>query len=427
MGILREYSQRTFSSLSIRNYRLYFFGQGFSLVGNWMQIVALGWLVILLTDSGTQLGIVIALLHLPMLLLGPWGGVIVDRFPKRRLLYCTQTLLGGFAFLISTLVYFERIEMWMLYMIALIVGTVRIFDDSARHAFVYELVGSENLKNAVSLNAVENNVGRALGPAISGVLIAGLGIAFSFLLNALSYVITIYMLTRMREEELGSHTPVERKPGQLLEGFRYVASKPVIRNTLIMMAVIGTFTYEFQVSLPLLAKGAFLGDATSYASLMTMMGVGAIFGGLVSASRRTIAPYQLVVSALALGGSILLTAVMPTLGFAIAGMFLVGFFAIQVTSLANTMIQLEAAPEMRGRVMSLWSTAMGGSTPVGGLIVGVVGEHIGPRWGLIIGGIAALVAGGTAAIVLLRKGTRGAITPQVEINSDEVAASDTRI
>lgn len=398
MDHIKRFSKKTFLSLSIRNYRWYFAGQIVSLSGTWMQTVALGWLVLQITGSGTQVGIVVALQFLPILFLGPWGGLIADRFDKRNILYCTQIAFGLSTLLLSALVFYEKMNLMGLYAFALFFGVVRVFDNPTRQTFVGELVGNEQLKNAVSLNATANNLARAIGPTIAGVLIAGVGMASCFFLNALTYVFTFWTLTQMKHAELHTVSRKKKKAGEIREGFAYVMATPLIRNVLIMMALIGTFVFEFQVSLPILAEQVFHGDASSYAALLAAMGVGSVIGGLFAAGRHTIAPHQLTIFIFLFGVSMIGTALMPTLALATLGMCIVGFFSINVTSLGNTMLQLESKPEMRGRVMALWGMAMLGSTPIGGPFIGFIGEHLGGRWGIGVGGAVAL---GTALFAVL--------------------------
>ncbi len=427
MERIKKIGRKTFSSLKIRNYRIYLIGQSFSMAGTWMQTVAQGWLVLQLTHSGTQLGSVVAMQFLPMLIAGPWGGLIADRFNKRRTLYYTQSALGLLALGISILVFTNTIQIWMVYAFALCLGIVRIFDDPTRQTFVPELVGADNVKNAVSLNATANNLARVVGPAIGGILIAGVGIAFCFLFNALSYIATLVMLRRMNNKELHSSVPRQKKSGELKAGFKYIMSSTLIRNTLIMMAIIGTFAYEFQISLPLLAKETFHGDAASYAALMSALGAGSVVGGLFSAGRHKTAPHNLIIFATLFGASLIATSLMPTLALAIIGMLVVGFFSINVTSLGNTMLQLESAPEMRGRVMALWGVAMMGSTPIGGPIIGLIGEYTGGRWGVAAGGIAAIIAAAIAAITLLKNDKVEIIPESVQERDDEAAVENVKI
>ena len=427
MDGIKKFGHKTFSSLKIRNYRLYFIGQSISMSGTWMQTVAQGWLVLQLTHSGAQLGSVVALQFLPMLIAGPWGGLIADRFNKRGILYYTQSASGLLALGISILVFSGTIQIWMVYIFAMCLGIVRIFDDPARQAFVSELVGSTHVKNAVSLNATANNLARVVGPSIGGILIAGVGIAFCFLLNALSYIATIVMLFRMNGKELRSAAPRRKKSGELKEGFRYVMSSPIIRNTLSMMAFIGTFAYEFQISLPILAKQTFNGDAASYAALMSAFGAGSVVGGLFSAGRHKVAPRHLIIFAMLFGASLIAVSLMPTLILATMGMAMVGFFSINVLSLGNTMLQLESVPEMRGRVMALWGMAMIGSTPIGGPIIGLIGEYMGGRWGVGVGGIAAVATAAVAALTLLKNDKVETIPESVQIRHDEAAVENVKI
>ncbi|MBA3413924.1 MAG: MFS transporter, partial [Chloroflexia bacterium] len=286
MQAVRGFRERTFSSLRIRNYRLYVLGQGISLSGTWMQTIAQGLLVLRLTGSGTALGIVVALQTLPILLFGPWGGVIADRFPKRRILYVTQVASAVLALGLGLLIATDLIELWMLYGLALALGLVNTIDNPTRQTFVLELVGREELSNAVSLNSTQINLARVIGPALAGGLVATVGLAACFLVNGLSFLAVILVLRRMRAEELRPAPIVARAKGQLAEGFRYVRATPLVFNTLVMMAIIGTFTYEFQVILPLFSEFTFGDGESGYAAMTAAMGVGAVVGGLVTAGRR---------------------------------------------------------------------------------------------------------------------------------------------
>ena len=266
MEALKQFREQTFSSLKVRNFRIYFIGQAFSHAGNWMQTVALSWLVLQLTGSGAALGTVLAFRFAPMLLGGPFAGIIVDRFDKRRILYATQWSFAALTLLLSFLVYADLIQVWMLFLFATAFGIVDIVDNPGRQTFVHELVGREHLRNAVTLNATEANMARALGPLIAGTLIAGVGIAFCFLANALSFLVIIFALSRMRASEFHRETFERKRAGHLFESLSYVASVPLIRSVLLAMAVIGTLSYEFQVSLPLLAQTTFNGSAADYAA-----------------------------------------------------------------------------------------------------------------------------------------------------------------
>jgi MFS family permease len=398
----------TFASLAIRNYRLYFLGQGISLSGTWMQTIALGWLVLELTHSGSQLGLVTAMQFLPVLFLGAWGGVLVDRFNKRHLLVWTQSIFAVLATTIAVLIFLDAIRIWMIYAFALALGLVRVYDNPARQTFVAEMVPPERLKNAVSLNATENNLARAVGPSIGGGIIAVFGTASCFLLNGISYIAVIAMLLRMREDELHGLAIAPRKSGQFKEGLLYAQRTPVIRNTLVILALIGTFSYEFQVTLPVFAEGTFHAGAPGYAALMTALGLGAVVGGIFAAGRTSTSERQFLVFLSLFGLSMLAAAFAATLTAAVSFMVAVGAFSINVISLGNTMLQLEADPTMRGRVMSLWSVAMVGSTPIGGPIVGAMSEHLGPRVGVAVGGAVAVITAIVAAFLKRRALLKGA-------------------
>lgn len=395
-----QFLRRTFDSLSIYNYRMYFFGQAVSMSGTWMITIAQGLLVLSLTGSGTALGVVTALQTVPVLLLGAWGGVIVDRYPKRQILYFTQSSQLLTALAIGILIITGDIRLWMVFVAALVNGVIKVFDNPTRQTFVREMVGTDHLTNAVSLNSMTMNLARVAGPALAGVLVATVGLGVCFVIGGLSYLAVLYMLTRMRAAELQPAVMVKRAKGQMAAGWNYVRTEPVVRNVLIMMAIIGTFTYEFSVVLPLLAEFTFNNGASGYAALTSAMGVGAVLGGLYTAGRRRNAGRMLLLSAALFGGSVMLVAVAPSFTFAVIGMVVVGFFSINFTSLANVTIQLGSRPDMQGRVMSFWSIAFLGTTPIGGPIMGYVGEHAGARMALLIGGIAALVAAGIGLMTI---------------------------
>lgn len=391
---------QTFSSLKIRNFRIYIIGQTISSTGTWMQNIGLAWLVLKLTNSGTVLGITIALQFVPILVFGPWAGVITDRFKKYNLLFVTQSMLGFIALILGILVATNSIHVWMIYILAFSIGLMNAVDSPTRQTFVYEMVGKDNLMNAVSLNSVQNNLSRAIGPTIAAILIAIFGLAPLFLFNALSYIVVVITLSMINVSKLNIHPTINKVKGQLKEGLRYIKSSPVIFYTLLMMAIIGTLTYEFSVSLPLLAKFTFQGTATTFALLTAAFGIGSVFGGINTASCKKINFGIVTRNAFFFGLSIIIFAITPTFTMALIFLIFVGFFSINFLSFANVILQTESIPSMRGRVMSLWGVAFSGSTAIGGLVIGWVGQHIGPRYGLILGGVAALVASGIGTIAL---------------------------
>jgi MFS family permease len=397
---LKRISADTFSSLHVRNYRLYYFGQIISTSGTFMQNVAQAWLVLKLTNSGTALGLVAALQYLPILILGPYGGLIADRFPRRKILFITQSCSGLLALILGILVATNLVQVWMVLVLATCLGLVNIFDNPTRQTFYMELVGPDNLRNAITLYSILINLSRIVGPAIAAALIAAVGLAPCFIINGVSYVAVIIMLAMMHPNELILTPPVLPAKGQLREGFKYVLSTPLVGSVLAMMAIVGTLTFEFQVSLPLIAQFTFNGDASSYAFLTASMGVGAAVGGLFFASRKGINPYKLVSAALLFGTAVLVAALMPTLLLSGLAMVAVGICSINFSSLGNSTLQLSSDPQMRGRVMALWSVAFLGSTTFGGPLVGWFAGAAGPRWGLALGGIAALLAAALGAFTL---------------------------
>lgn len=393
-GVLR----RTFASFEVRNFRLFIFGQGLSLCGTWMQVIGVSWLVLKLTHSGTQIGFVVAAQFLPILLLGVWGGVVADRFDKRRILYFTQTAAGLLALALGLLVISGHIHLWMVYALAAGLGLVTVIDSPTRQTFVIEMVGRERLKNAVTLNSTIVNGARIIGPSIAGVLILTVGIGQCFLINAASYIAVLIALAMMNKSELHTTPRSERVRGQVRAGLRYVWGVPRLRSTLIMMFIIGTFAYEFPVILPLFATVTLHGNAGTYAALTAAMGIGSVVGGLYAASRNSIGQKQLIWTAVLFGCGILLAAAVSGLVAPVIVLGLVGALSVLFISVGNTTLQLTSDPAMRGRVMSLWTMAFLGTTPIGGPIIGAIADHTNPRVGLAVGGVSALVAAGLGII-----------------------------
>ncbi|HVB41453.1 MAG TPA: MFS transporter [Streptosporangiaceae bacterium] len=393
---------RTFSALVVPNFRLYVAGQAVSLPGTWMQAVAQSWLVLQLTGSGAALGLVAAAQFLPVLVLGPYGGLIADRSDKRRLLLGTQTTLGLQAFLLGMLSVTHLVRLWMVFVLAVALGIVNSVDQPCRQTFVPELVGRERIQNAVSLNSVLTNAARAVGPAIAGLLIATTGVGVCFLINAASFAAVLVALGRIRTAQLHPAPPARREAGQLRQGLRYVGGTPGLLVPLLMMALVGTLAYEFQVSLPLLARLSLHGDATTYGFLTAAMGLGAVAGGLTVASLARAGLLPFTVAAAGFGAAILTAALIPSLAGELAALAVVGFFSTAFMATGNTTLQLTADPRFRGRVMALWSVTFTGSTPIGGPIVGIVADDVGPRYGLGIGALACLAATVLGALALTR-------------------------
>jgi MFS family permease len=392
VSAIRQFGRETFSSLYVRNYRLYYIGQIISTSGTFMQRVAQDWLVLKLTNSGTALGIVSALQYIPILLFGTFGGVVADRVPKRTVLYFTQSIAGILALILGFLVASDRVALWMVYILAFCLGWVNVFDNPARQTFVVEMVGTEHLRNAVTLYSGLVNLSRVIGPAIAGGLITFVGLAPSFFINGISYAAVVIMLALIHTSELYMSAPPPKTKGQLQEGIQYVLAMPLLRDILLMMTLVGTFTFEFQVSLPLIAQNVFHGDARSYAFLSSALGLGAVLGGLAVAAQKTNAPSLLIRLGFLFGVAVLAAAFMPSLLLSGLALVFAGVFMINFTSLGNSILQLNSSAHMRGRVMAFWSIAFLGTTTIGGPVVGWFAETAGPRWGLAIGGIAALAA-----------------------------------
>src|SRR5665213_1752351 len=366
--------------------------------GTWMQTIGLSWLVLKLTHSGTQIGLVVAAQFLPILLFGVWGGVIADRFDKRRILYFTQTTAGLLALVLGLLVVTGHIHLWMIYCLAAGLGLVTVVDSPSRQTFFIEMVGRDLLKNAVTLNSTVVNGARIIGPSIAGVLILSVGIGQCFLINAASYVAVLIALLMMRKDEL--HASARSKPGtgQIRAGLRYVMSEPRLRTTLIMMFIIGTFAYEFPVILPLLATVTLHGNAGTYASMTAAMAIGSVFGGLYTAGQKVAGQKQLITAAVLFGFSLLLASVVSGIVTSLIVLTVAGALSIMFISTGNTTLQLTSEPTMRGRVMSLWTMAFLGTTPIGGPIIGFIADHSNPRVGLAVGGVSALLAAGVGLI-----------------------------
>ncbi len=404
----------TFAALAVPNYRRYIRGQSVSLVGTWMQMTAQSWLVLTLTGSSTALGAIIALQTLPVLLLGPYGGVIADRVDKRRLMVALQSAMGLQALVLGLLTAFGVVEVWEIGVLAALLGLNNAFENPARQSFMLELVGPEYLRNAVSLNSVLVNVARAIGPAVAGILIATVGESACFLLNAASFVAVVATLLHLDRSALSPSPPAPRERGQLRAGLRYVARTPELGLPLLMMALVGMLAYEFQVTLPVMAKHALHSDAAGYGFMTAAMGVGAVAGGLLVAARGRIGLLPLTVAAGAFGITLALAALAPSLGAELAALVLAGWASISFMSTGNATLQLTSPPSMRGRVMSLWFVAFQGSTPIGGPLVGWVMASAGARSGLGLGAVTCVAAAGLGIVAARRIGRRRSPAAAVE-------------
>jgi MFS family permease len=380
-------------ALRVRNYRLYSGGQLISLTGTWMQRVAQDWLVLELTGSGTALGITTALQFGPSLFLGLWAGVIADRVNKRFLLIATQCALALIAATLGILTITGVVQLWEVFAIALLLGTTNALDAPARQSFVVEMVGREDLVNAVGLNSMLFNIGRVFGPLIAGALISEVGIGWAFIANSFTGLAVITALVMLRAGELYPSKRVERAPGQVRAGVSYVRSRVDLWAVIVLMAAIGTFGFNFQFTTALLVKLTFHRDAASYGLMTASLAVGACVGALLAA-RRQRRPGLTLIFGLAAGFCIaeVLCGIMPTFAATTVMLLPTGALMISLATAANASVQLGVAPTMRGRVVALYFVAFQGGTFLGAPLIGGAAQLFGPRWGLISGALAGAIA-----------------------------------
>jgi MFS family permease len=395
--------RRSVSSLRVPNYRRYFAGQVVSVSGNWMQIVAEVWLILKLTGSGTAVGLVAALQFTPMLLFGAFGGMLADRVPKRKLLMVTQTAMAVPALSLFALYVTGAVEPWMVFALVFLRGAVNSIDNPTRQSFAIEMVGPDRVVNAVSLNSVIIHAARIAGPAVAGVVISVWGVGPCFVINSASFAAMLIALRAMNPDELETPPLVPREPGALRAALRYVAATPSLRVPLLMMALVGTLSFNFLVVLPLLATFTFDAPASGYASLMTAMGIGSVVGALVAGARGRVSNRLLVVSSALFGVLILAVAVAPTIELAALALVPLGAASVTFAAGVNSALQLAVAPEMRGRVMALYSMVFLGSTPIGGPLSGWLAETWSPRLALLVGAVAALIAAIGARVAFARE------------------------
>lgn len=388
---------RTFASLRNRNFRIFFTAQIISVTGTWMQSIAQMWLVLHLTGSGVALGITAALQFTPILLFGTWGGLLADRVDKRKLLMVTQAAAGVVALVLAGLTLGGVVQLWMVYALAFCLGMVNVFDNPARQSFVTEMVGKDQISNAVGLNSAVFTLARVIGPAVAGVLIALVGTGWCFLYNGVSYFPVVLALLLMRPSELHRGVPAMRARGQIRAGIRYAWNRPELRLPLLLMLVVGTLAFNFSVLMPLMARYVFNSGAGTFGLLMSVMGVGAFAGALVSANRARPSHRLLAFAGVAFGGLLIGAALAPTLPIELLVLLPMGAAMITFQATANSLLQLNSDPAFRGRVMALYVMVFLGTTPIGGPIVGWIAQQFGARMGLGIGGLATLA--GSAALL----------------------------
>ncbi len=384
--------ERMFRSLRVPNYRLFFGGHAVSVIGTWMQRVAQDWLVLELSDSAVAVGVAVALQSLPMLFLGLWGGLLVDRLDRRKTIMATQAVSAVLAAALAAVTLAGVVQLWMVFALALGLGLVTVLDVPARQAFVTEMVGPEDFVNAQSLNSRVHNTGRLVGPAVAGLLIAWVGSGAAFAINAVSFVAVLISLFRIDPGKLDRAEPAPSKRGQALEGLRYVWGRGDLRACLVLVAVIALFGQNFRVVLPLFARDVLGGGAETYGWLTSALGAGAVVGALATAAREKVTAWSMLVSGGVFSVISMLLAGAPGLVVALALLVGLGIVNISFNTLARTLLQLSAEPTMQGRVIALHAMVFLGSTPIGGPVIGWVCEQFGPRIGLLVSGLVPAVA-----------------------------------
>ena len=393
-----------------RNYRLFFAGQLTSLVGTWMQQVAQAWLVLQLTHDPFVLGAITAVAFLPVLVLGLFGGLIADALPKRRTLMATQTIQMTLAFVLFGLVVTDTVQVWMIFVLAACLGITNAVDMPTRQAFTVEMVGRQDVANAVALNSAIFNGARIIGPAIAGLTIGFFGgdVSVAFLINGFSFLAVIVAYAAMRQEDLHSPPPINRPASvaevrtSLADGLRYVRRTELVLLVTVTVGVVSTFGMNFGVTIPALADQVLHTDAMGYGFLMTATGIGSLVAALASAFSGRSRPLIVPLGAIVLGLALAASAFVGGFPLTVVAMLFVGFGAIAMAATANTTIQLAVPDELRGRVISVYTTVFVGSTPLGGLLMGWLASTYGVPASLVVAGAGSL-AMGIVAFAWLRR------------------------
>jgi MFS family permease len=406
---------RSLRAFSHRNFRLFYVGQAISLVGSWMQAVAQSWLVLVLTNDPLMLGLLAAAQWLPVLFLGLFGGLIADALPKRQTLVVVESLMGVLAIVLGLLTLTGVVEVWMVLLLAVFLGCLNAVEMPVRQAFAVELVGREDIVNAVALNSALFNGARVVGPAVAGLAIAAFDISIAFLVNGVSYVAVVAALLLMRDADLHLRPPIARPHtarevvASVGEGVGYVRSTPLVLFAVVTVGLAATIGMNFQVTIAPFARDSLGGDASTFGFLMTASGLGSVTAALFLATRRRPSARAIGVGALGLGAGLVVASLLPVFGLALVAMFVAGAGAIWMAANGNTLIQATVPDELRGRVMSVYTTVFAGSTPVGGIIAGALASALGAAAAIGIGGAATIVVGAVALAWLRRHRMRAAV------------------
>ncbi len=391
--MVRAAAKDIFRSLQYRNFRLFFYGQLVSQVGNWMTLVAQTLFVLKITDSGVALGVLAAAQFGPILLLGPWAGLVADRSDKRRLLLTVQTLAMVQSFAMAALAFSGEPPVGAIYAVAFFGGITMAFDNPTRRSFVVEMVPPEDINNAVSLNSALMTSSRVVGPALAGLAVTTVGFGWAFLGDGLSYLAVLAGLWMMRTSELRPAPVTPKAKGQVRAGLRYVRNEPVLFVPMVMMAVVGTLSYNFPTVFPLFVIRDLGGTDSTFTLLFSVVSIGSLIGALLTARHSVVAVRRVCTASLAFAASLGVMAIVPTVPLALAVGVVLGLSSISFIVASTAIVQTQSAPEMRGRVLALQAMLFLGSTPVGGPIVGWVAEEFGARYAIALGSAAALGAG----------------------------------
>ncbi len=392
-GRFRRFGGETFASMHSRNFRLFFSGQLISQVGNWLTLVAQTLLVLRLTGSGVALGLLAATQFAPLLVLGPWAGLVADRSDKRKLLMIVQSIAMVQSFALAALAFMGNPPLVAIFAVSAVGGFTVAFDNPARRSFVVEMVPEADINNAVSLNSALMTSSRVVGPALAGLLVTTVGFGWAFAVDGLSYIAVLIALAMMRSAELRPAPVTPRGTGQVRAGLRYVRSVPDLWVPLVMTAIVGTLAFNFQVVFPLFVTEDLGGSDTAFTLLFSIVSVGSLIGALAVARRRSIDVRMVALTALAFGVPLLAMALAPSMAVAVPIGVLIGLGSIAFLTSSTAIVQLRADPSMRGRVLALQAMVFLGSTPVGGPILGWICEEYGARTGLAVGAAACFVAG----------------------------------